>query len=87
MPKTYYTPRKLPPEQPDRCELCPLVGIIPDDERRKGVRERSLPGSSQNHERKRPTSLHYEPVGRSVMWGACHYCWAVLIIPNPQTLL
>ena len=40
MPKTYYTPRKLPPEQPDRCELCPLVGIIPDDERRKGVRER-----------------------------------------------
>ena len=40
MPKTYYTPRKLPPEQPDRCELCPLVGIIPDEERRKGVRER-----------------------------------------------
>ena len=40
MPKTYYTPRKLPPEQPDRCELCPLVGLIPENERREGVRER-----------------------------------------------
>lgn len=40
MPKSYYTPRKLPPEQPDRCELCPLVGIIPENERREGLRER-----------------------------------------------
>lgn len=34
-----YTPRQLPREQPDRCELCPLVGIIPKDERREGKRE------------------------------------------------
>lgn len=40
MPKEVYTPRPLPREQPDRCELCPLVGIIPKDERRKGKRER-----------------------------------------------
>jgi len=40
MPKEVYTPRQLPREQPDRCELCPLVGIIPKDERRKGKRER-----------------------------------------------
>jgi hypothetical protein len=40
MPKDLYTPRQLPREQPDRCELCPLVGIIPEDERRKGLRER-----------------------------------------------
>ena len=40
MPKLYYIQRKLPPSQPDRCELCPLVGIIPDDERRAGLRER-----------------------------------------------
>ena len=33
MPKDIYTPRQLPREQPDRCELCPLVGIIPKDER------------------------------------------------------
>lgn len=40
MPKLHYTPRKLPTHQPDRCELCPLVGIIPQSERREGVRER-----------------------------------------------
>lgn len=40
MPKIIYTQRQLPREQPDRCELCPLVGIIPKDERRKGKRER-----------------------------------------------
>lgn len=40
MPKIIYTPTKLPPEQPDKCKVCPLVGLIPDDERRKGVRER-----------------------------------------------
>ena len=39
MPKV-YTPRQLPPNQPDRCELCPLIGIIPKAERRKGKRER-----------------------------------------------
>lgn len=40
MPKVQYIPRKLPPEQPDRCELCPLVGIIPKEERESGKRER-----------------------------------------------
>lgn len=40
MPKTIYTPRQLPMEQPDRCELCPLIGVIPKNERRKGKRER-----------------------------------------------
>ena len=40
MPKQLYIPRPLPREQPDRCELCPLVGIIPDEDRRKGLRER-----------------------------------------------
>lgn len=39
MPKQYI-PRQLPREQPDSCQLCPLVGIIPRDERRKGLRER-----------------------------------------------
>lgn len=40
MPRNIYTPRQLPKEQPDRCELCPLVGIIPKCERRAGKRER-----------------------------------------------
>lgn len=40
MPKNIFTPRQLPPNQPDRCELCPLVGIIPKNERRPGKRER-----------------------------------------------
>lgn len=40
MPRNLYTPRQLPREQPDRCELCPLVGIIPKPERRPGKRER-----------------------------------------------
>lgn len=34
-----YTPRELTEHQPDRCELCPLVGLIPKSERRKGKRE------------------------------------------------
>ena len=40
MPKDIFTPRQLPREQPDRCELCPLLGLIPKGERRKGKRER-----------------------------------------------
>ena len=40
MPKQYYMARKLPPQQPDRCEQCPLLGLIPPDERRSGLRER-----------------------------------------------
>lgn len=39
MPKQIYTPRHLTTEQPpDRCELCPLIGRIPDDERQRGER-------------------------------------------------
>lgn len=40
MPRNIYTPRPLPREKPDRCALCPLVGIIPKEERRKGKRQR-----------------------------------------------
>lgn len=40
MPASIYIPRQLPCEQPDRCELCPLIGIIPEEDRRKGMRER-----------------------------------------------
>lgn len=39
MPRKVYVPIKLPLEQPDRCELCPLIGKIPDEEREEGVRE------------------------------------------------
>jgi hypothetical protein len=40
MPKILYIRRKLPLEQPDRCELCPLIGVIPKEERESGKRER-----------------------------------------------
>ena len=30
---------KLPDRQPDCCKECPLVGIIPESERKKGVRQ------------------------------------------------
>ena len=40
MPPIKYTPRQLPPHQPDRCELGPLVGVIPKELRREGKRER-----------------------------------------------
>ena len=40
MPRNIFTFRQLPREKPDRCELCPLVGIIPKSERRAGKRER-----------------------------------------------
>ena len=39
MPKVTHIARQLPPEKPDRCELCPLLGLIPKEERRKGLRE------------------------------------------------
>lgn len=39
MPKNIFTPRKLTTEEPpDRCELCPLIGRIPDEERKRGER-------------------------------------------------
>lgn len=35
-----FTPRLLNTEHPpDRCELCPLIGKIPDDERQGGERK------------------------------------------------
>ena len=40
MPKKTYIPRQLPPKKPDRCELCPLIGLIPKEDRVKGKRER-----------------------------------------------
>ncbi len=40
MPKKLFVPRRLTTEQPpDRCELCPLLGKIPDNERRQGERK------------------------------------------------
>ena len=39
MPKHNTTPIQLPAEQPDCCALCPLVGIIPKELRKKGSKE------------------------------------------------
>lgn len=39
MPKKTYIPRELAEMPPDRCELCPLLGKIPADERRSGERK------------------------------------------------
>ena len=35
MPKKLFTPIQLPKEQPDKCENCPLIGKIPEEERGK----------------------------------------------------
>jgi hypothetical protein len=40
MPKDVFTPIELDERKPDRCELCPLVGIIPKEQREKGKREK-----------------------------------------------
>ena len=40
MPPSPYKPCLLPPQPPDRCELCPLCGCIPKEKQRKGKRER-----------------------------------------------
>lgn len=40
MPKKIFIPRQLPPKKPDRCELCPLIGLIPKCDRERGKRER-----------------------------------------------
>ena len=39
MPKKVITPIQLPREQPDKCEKCPLIGKIPEEEREEGLRE------------------------------------------------
>ena len=40
MPKQVFIPRQLPPKKPDRCELCPLIGLIPKEDRERGKREK-----------------------------------------------
>lgn len=40
MPKPVFIPRQLPPKKPDRCELCPLIGLIPKEDRERGKREK-----------------------------------------------
>ena len=39
MPKNIYTPIQLPPNQPDRCAKCPLLGKRPQQEQTKGQRQ------------------------------------------------
>lgn len=39
MPRNYFIPRELPPHQPDMCKTCPMCGLIPKEERRRGLRE------------------------------------------------
>lgn len=39
MPKAIFTQIQLPPEQPDKCQRCPLLGLRPKDELEKGKRE------------------------------------------------
>ena len=34
MPKRIFVKVKLPPQQPDRCLDCPLLGLIPEEERK-----------------------------------------------------
>ena len=40
MPKRVFIARQLPPTKPDRCELCPLIGLIPKQDRERGKREK-----------------------------------------------
>lgn len=40
MPKKIFIATQLAPEQYDRCSDCPLVGLIPEGERREGVRKK-----------------------------------------------
>lgn len=30
---------RIPQQQPDRCKDCPLIGVIPEEHRAKGVRQ------------------------------------------------
>ena len=39
MPRSIFTPIQLPPQQPDRCSKCPLLGIRPSAEQTKGQRQ------------------------------------------------
>jgi hypothetical protein len=40
MPKLTHIDIQLAPEQYDRCADCPLVGLIPEDERKEGKRKK-----------------------------------------------
>ena len=39
MPRALFTPIQLPPEQPDKCSRCPLLGLRPKEELTKGQRQ------------------------------------------------
>ena len=39
MPRALFTPIQLPPEQPDKCSRCPLLGLRPKGELTKGQRQ------------------------------------------------
>ena len=39
MPRAIFTPIQLPPEQPDKCSRCPLLGLRPKSELTRGQRQ------------------------------------------------
>ncbi len=39
MPRHIYTPIQLPPQQPDKCSKCPLLGKRPPSELKQGERQ------------------------------------------------
>lgn len=39
MPRKPIIPIKLPMEQPDCCMKCPLIGLIPKNQREPGIRQ------------------------------------------------
>ena len=40
MPKRNFIDIQLAPEQYDRCADCPLIGLIPENERKEGKRKK-----------------------------------------------
>lgn len=40
MPKRNFIPVQLAPEQYDKCVDCPLIGLIPENERKEGKRKK-----------------------------------------------
>lgn len=39
MPRQTIVPVQLPMEQPDTCSSCPLCGLIPKEQRKRGARQ------------------------------------------------
>ena len=39
MPRQNIIKVQLPAEQPDTCAQCPLIGVIPKEQRKEGVRQ------------------------------------------------